>query len=161
MNPLRDFFYSNPSHIFHGMAKEHLDLLLACASEVEFAPGTTIFKTGDSASRFYLIYLGEVAVRVPGYQRGDATVESLTTGQVLGISWLMEPYVYKFDAVAEEPTRALAFDAAAVRTQCQSNPRFGFDLLLRFTNTIASRLEAARLQMQEMARESEEREALP
>lgn len=156
MNPMRDFFYANPSHIFHGMDKSQLDALMACATEREYSAGGYIFRAGDPASHFYLIYIGEVAVRIPGYQRGDSTVQLLTTGNVLGISWMMEPFAYCFDAVAIEPTRALAFDAAALRLNFTSDYRFGYELLLRFTTTIARRLEAARLQMREMARESSE-----
>lgn len=154
MNPLRDFFYSNPSHIFHGMDKAHLDHLMACATEREFARDEVIFRCGDPAAFFYLIYIGEVAIRIPGYERGDSNVQVLSTGNVLGVSWLMEPYEYRFDAVAVEPTRTLAFDAAALRKQFTADYHFGYDMLLRFTSTIARRLEAARLQMREMARES-------
>lgn len=154
MNPMRDFFYANPSHIFHGMDKSQLDLMLSCSSEREFAAGEQIFRCGDAATHFFLIYVGEIAVRIPGYRRGDSTVQVLTTGNVLGISWMMEPYEYCFDAVATEPTRVLAFDAAAMRALFVQDYRFGYEVLLRFTTTIARRLEASRLQMCEMARES-------
>ncbi len=156
MNPIRDFFYTNPSHIFYGMDVPHLDLLMASATERECERGTHVFHAGDRATHFFLIYIGEMAIRVPGYTRGDSTVQSLSTGNVLGISWLMEPYQYRFDAVAVEPSRLLAFDAAAVRAAFKTDYRFGYELLLRFTDTIARRLEAARLQMREMAREASE-----
>jgi len=154
MNPIRGFFTSNPSHIFHGLDQAHQDRMLSCATEREFAAGEYVFRAGDRATHFYLIYIGEIAIRIPGYERGDSSVQSLSTGQVLGISWMMEPFEYRFDAVAVEPSRVLAFDAAALRAQFTDDYRFGYELLLRFTTAIARRLEAARLQMREMARES-------
>jgi CRP/FNR family cyclic AMP-dependent transcriptional regulator len=155
MKPIRDFFYVNPSHIFHGMEKSHMDAMMACADECDFKPQKMLFRAGDAASHFFLIYIGEVALRIPGYTRGDSTVQTLTTGNVVGISWIMEPHQYRFDGVATEPTRTLRFDADQLREMFKSDYHLGYELMLRFTTTIARRLEAARLQMREMAREAE------
>ena len=81
-------------------------------------------------------------------------MQELTTGELLGISWIMEPYEYRFDAVATEPCRVLAFDADALRDRIRDDYRFGYEVIVRLTRAIAKRLEATRLQMREMARES-------
>ncbi|MDA0989925.1 MAG: cyclic nucleotide-binding domain-containing protein [Verrucomicrobia bacterium] len=155
MKPIESFFMSNPSHLFHGMQQDHLKRLLGCATERTYERGDYIFQAGSEATRFYLIYTGEVAIQVTGYTRGDATIQDVSTGELLGISWIMEPYEYRFDAIVTEACRVLEFDAEALRDRIEDDYHFGYEVIVRFTQAIAKRLEATRLQMREMAREAD------
>ena len=63
-------------------------------------PGTYIFKEGDPANTFYLIREGKVAVEIFAPQRPPIMVATLSEGEILGWSWLLPPYQWKFHAHA-------------------------------------------------------------
>jgi CRP-like cAMP-binding protein len=71
----------------------------------------------------------------------------LAAGEVLGWSWLIPPYHWKFDARAIEQTRALALDGKCLRTKCEEDHDLGYELLKRFAQIMEERLQATRLQL--------------
>jgi CRP-like cAMP-binding protein len=87
---------------------------------------------------------------VHGRQRGDITIQTVSSGEVLGFSWMMEPYQYRFDALVLEPTMTRSFDAAKLRKVIEDELGFGYDLVRRFNLVISQRLQAARLQILDM-----------
>jgi CRP/FNR family cyclic AMP-dependent transcriptional regulator len=86
-------------------------------------------------------------IELPGFERPHSEVQTLTTGDVLGLSWILEPYEYLFSARTADDVLALGFDAEATRALMKKDFEFGFELLMRFTRSTAARLEAARVQM--------------
>ena len=80
-------------------------------------------------------------------QRGFATLQTVSEGEVLGWSWLLPPYRWRFGARTLQPTRALAFDGKCLRGKCEEDHDLGYELLKRFTNVVTERLEATRLQL--------------
>jgi CRP-like cAMP-binding protein len=81
---------------FEGLDHRYLQLLVGCASNVVFKVGESIIRQGEEANHFYLIRHGKVAVqiRIPG--RSPFTVQTLGEGDVLGWSWLLPPYQWRF-----------------------------------------------------------------
>ena len=74
-------------------------------------------------------------------------MDTLHGGDVLGWSWLFEPYRWHFDADAVEPVSTVAFDASCLRTKCDTDPRLGYQLAQRFARVMLERLQAARLRL--------------
>ncbi len=130
-----------------GLDPEYLALLVGCATNVRFAPETFLFHEGDPADRFFLIRDGKVAIEIGTPPRGSIVVETVDPGDVVGFSWLFEPYRYQFDARAVEPTRAIALDAVCLRGKCEEDPRLGYDLMKRFARVFVERLRATRVQL--------------
>jgi CRP/FNR family transcriptional regulator, cyclic AMP receptor protein len=130
-----------------GMAREHLRLLSEFAVPANFAEQELIFRQGEPANRFYLIQAGGVFLtsRVPGC--GQITIQTIGAGEALGWSWLFEPYRWHFDAWADEPTRALNFDAILLRKQCKEDPKLGYELMTRVSGVVVQRLQATRLRL--------------
>ena len=54
---------------FAGLDQAFLDLVVGCASNVRFAPGTYIFKEGGEAKTCNLIRAGRVALELSDPQR--------------------------------------------------------------------------------------------
>ena len=75
------------------------------------------------------------------------TIETIEGGEVLGWSWLFPPYRTFFDARALNAVRALSLDGSCLRTKCEKDPAFGYELLKRFAGVVISRLEATRMQL--------------
>ena len=89
-------------------------------------------------------------MQVHGHKAGDITIQTISAGEVLGFSWMMEPYQYRFDAHVLEPTMTRRFDAKKLRAAMDADPAFGYDLVHRFNLIISQRLQASRLQILEM-----------
>jgi CRP/FNR family cyclic AMP-dependent transcriptional regulator len=130
-----------------GLKPEHLKILVGCASNVRFNAGQFLFHEGEEANEFYMIREGKVAVQIQGAERGPIIVQTIGEGEVLGWSWLIPPYRWRFDVKALELTRAIALDGKCLRTKSEEDHDLGYELLRRFAGIIVERLEAARLQL--------------
>ena len=130
-----------------GLDARHLALITGCASNVRFDEGKFIFREGQEANHFYILREGKVAVQIFGAQRGAITTQTLEGGDILGWSWLVPPYHWRFDARAVELTRAIALDGKCLREKCEKDHDLGYELLKRFSKVIAERLEATRIQL--------------
>jgi CRP/FNR family cyclic AMP-dependent transcriptional regulator len=132
-------------HFLKGMEKEHLEAIADCASYVRFQKGQFLFREGEFAHRFYMISSGKVALEIFTPGRGPVTVETIEDGEVLGWSWLFEPYRWHFDALALTDITAVAFDGLCLRGKCDANHDLGYDMVTRFSQVITARLQATRL----------------
>ena len=132
---------------FSGLAPEYLQLVTGCAKNVRFEEGDFLFREGEKAEEFYLIRQGRVSlgISVPG--RGLIPFQTVGDDDVLGWSWLFEPYGWLYHAKALEPVRALAFDGICLRNKCEEDHDFGYDFMKRFAGIMTERLQATRLQL--------------
>jgi len=142
---LDELMVSSP--VFAGLPAAHLELIAGCAVNERFAAGTYLFHEGQAADRFYLIREGSIAleVSIPGH--GSHVLETLGEGEVVGWSWLFEPYLWQFDGRAVLSTGVLAFDGACLRGKCDSDHELGYELMRRFAASMLARLQATRLQL--------------
>ena len=132
---------------FAGLESYYTNLLVGCAANVRFNAGTYIFKEGEEANEFYVIRAGKVALEIFAPQRKPIILATLGEGEILGWSWLLPPYQWKFHARAVEDTRAIALDGKCLRAKCEQNHDLGYELLKRFTQIIDRRLDATRFQL--------------
>ncbi|MEI6669104.1 MAG: cyclic nucleotide-binding domain-containing protein [Acidobacteriota bacterium] len=130
-----------------GLKQEHLELLTGCASNIRFDAGAFVFRQGQEANHFYILRDGKVAVELFAPQKGAVAIDTYGEGDVLGWSWLIPPYHWRFDARAIEPTRAIALDAKCMRTKCENDHDLGYELMKRFAKIIEQRLDATRWQL--------------
>ena len=144
MTRLEQVLHDTP--FFEGMSMGHLAKLAAGAEEVTFPAGGTLFKEGQPADRFFLIEEGEVALAIHTPMR-DHVLETLESGEVFGWSWLFAPYRWAFDARAVDEVRAVVFDGAHLRKEQEDDCALGRELMRRFAEVIADRLQATRLQL--------------
>ncbi|KUO17690.1 cyclic nucleotide-binding domain-containing protein [Streptomyces dysideae] len=131
----------------HALPAEHRDRLLHVAREASFPPGTRLFEEGGHADRFWIIRDGTFALdlHVPG--RRAPVVETLGIGDLVGWSWLFEPYVWQLGGETVTPVRAYEFDAVAVRLMCLSDPEFGRAVEHWVGRVLSHRLHAARTRL--------------
>jgi len=125
----------------------HLKILVGCASNVRFNAGQILFHEGEEANQFYMIRQGKVAIEILAPELGPITVQTVGEGDVLGWSWLIPPYRWRFGARAVELTRAIALDGKCLRQKSEEDHDLGYELLKRFSGIIVERLEATRLQL--------------
>jgi CRP/FNR family cyclic AMP-dependent transcriptional regulator len=132
---------------FSGLDLAYLDLIVGCASNVRFDAGAYIFREGAPADTFYLIREGKVAVEIFPPQRKALVVATIGEGEILGWSWLLAPYVWKFHGHALQNIRAIALNGKCLRTKCEENHDLGYEILKRLVQIIEHRLDEARFQL--------------
>jgi CRP-like cAMP-binding protein len=132
---------------FQGLPAEDIQLLTGCASNVVFKAGEMICREGDEANHFYLIREGRAAIETYVPERGQVLLQTLGAGEMVGWSWLIPPYKWRFDVRAAELVRAIVLDGKCLRGKCDDNPRLGYELLKRVAQVFAERLLATRLQL--------------
>jgi len=132
---------------FGGMEEPYLQLFVDCASNVRFNAGEMIFREGEEANTFYLIRHGRVALETSAPQVGSVIIRTLGEGEVLGFSWMVAPYRWRFDARAMEPVRAIALDGRCLRGRSEEDHDLGYELMKRCAQVMEQTLQAARLQL--------------
>jgi len=135
-----------------GLPPADIAVLAELALPADCEPNEILFRTGEPADRFFLIRSGVVSLTVDAGEPVPRTIELISEGSALGWSWLFDPQVWQFDAVAKTPVRGIAFEAAALRDHCEANPDFGYRLVLRMAEVIARRLHATRRQVLNLSR---------
>jgi CRP/FNR family transcriptional regulator, cyclic AMP receptor protein len=131
----------------HGLPAAYVARLADVACQVRLPARHRLFDEGGTADRFWLIDAGQAAldVLVPG--QGRMVIEMLGRGDVIGLSWLQQPYQWRYGAITTQPMHAFEFDALAVRVACERDPAFGYALVSRFTAVVAQRLHATRARL--------------
>ena len=132
---------------FANMDKRFLDIVVGCAKNVRFEAGQYLFHEGEPADQFYLLRHGRMALQITSPGRGALTFQTLGEGEIVGISWLIPPYRWAYDAKALELTRAIAMDAACLRGKCEADHDLGYDMMKRFMPVLVQRLNAIRMQV--------------
>lgn len=133
--------------LFADMRADRLQLISGCGRNVQFAEGETLFREGEAADVFYLLRHGSITLETYVPSRGPIMIETLSTGEVVGWSWLFPPNEWRFDARAVSLVRAVEFDAACLREKLDEDPALGFDLVSRFAHVLQERLRWTRLRL--------------
>lgn len=137
---------------FKGMPEGFVKAVAGCAKNVIYKPGDYLFHEGDDADDIYMIKDGLVSLEMSAPGAGAMTFMTETTGGVIGLSWLIPPYTWTFDARAKRDTRAIAFDATCLRTKCDADPALGYAVMKQFMPVIVERLHDTRVQMLDLYR---------
>ena len=123
------------------------ELVSGCARNVRFEAGGYLFHEGDDASAFYLIRHGRVSLQIKAPGRQPMQFMTVGEGEIVGISWLVPPYRWSYDAKALDLVRAIALDATCLRQKCELDNHLGYELMKRFVPSLAERLHTTRLQL--------------
>ena len=135
--------------LLEGLPNRTLELMSSLSTLTNYEPQKLLFREGEPANVFYIVLRGAIAIEVDGL--GARTVlQTLGRGEVLGWSWLFEPFVWHFDARAVRQTRALRVNAESLRQECDRDQTLGLEMYKRFSRIVVRRLQACRLQMLEV-----------
>ncbi len=142
---LKAFLAEHP--FFSTLPAEDLAIMASYAEYANFAVGDILLREGQQATRFYVLREGSVAIDVHHPARGLITLMTVGKGDVVGWSWLLEPYLSQFDARVLRPTKALVFDAVALRASFEQHPALGYAVTRKLLAQVTKRLYAARIQL--------------
>jgi CRP/FNR family cyclic AMP-dependent transcriptional regulator len=132
---------------FQAFAPDQIQRIAGCAQNAYYKADTYLFHEAESASTFYLLRSGKVALETNFPASGMVTIETISAGDVVGWSWLFPPYRWHFSARAVEDVQATIFDGACLRGKAEHNHNFGYILAMKFAEVMMQRLQATRLQL--------------
>ena len=130
-----------------GLSPAHIATVTGCAKNERFEPGQFLFREGEEAHYFFIVRHGKVAVEVDAAPRAPVTIQTVGDGEILGWSWLVPPYRWRFSAQAREATRTISLDGRCLRQKCEQDHDLGYELLRRFADVVGQRLDATRIQL--------------
>jgi len=127
-----------------GLPSDQVATLAGLARHICVPVKHRLFEEGERADKFWLIDAGRVALdaMVPGH--GRVIIETLGRGDVIGLSWLMPPYQWRYGAVTTAPMQAFELDGRALRAACAADPDLCNELNRRFIVVVVRRLQATR-----------------
>lgn len=130
--------------LLQALPPDQAEALSLLATEVRFGPGESIFRQRGAADGFYLIEEGELAIEyeLPGKKK--VQIQKIGPGELLGLSWLFEPYRWEFSATAIGPVTTRFLRAADVRELCDRDPNVGHKLMEEVARVLTVRLQATR-----------------
>jgi CRP/FNR family cyclic AMP-dependent transcriptional regulator len=132
---------------FAGLDAKIGEVITGCARNHRFDPGQYLAHEGDPANEFYLIRHGSVSLEIMPPGRSAVVIATEQEGDVVGISWLVAPYRWRFDARARDLVRAVGFDAKCLRDKCEADNHLGYEMMKRFLPLLVGRLEQTRMQL--------------
>ena len=95
-----DMFKKVPDHL--------LDIISQEAQLNIFGTNTQLFTVGDKIDTFYLIVMGQVALKVALSEDIDVILDNLQAGRSFGSSALLEGAVASYTAVCQEPCEVIS-----------------------------------------------------
>jgi len=133
--------------VFAGLDPEQLGVIAGCGRNQHAAAGSLLLREGDPADIFYLLRSGAVALEIHAPGRPPLLIQTLHEHDVVGWSWLFEPYRWRMDGRALNECGLVAFDAACLRTKCEHDHELGYQLMRRFAAVVCERLQETRMQL--------------
>jgi CRP-like cAMP-binding protein len=135
------------SRFFAGLSDPALSYLGARAQHRRLAAGKVLFQQGDDARHFHLLLEGHLSLGIPALEGPSLELQDLGPGEIAGWSWLLPPHRWNFQARARTTVEFLEFDGVAILAHCEEDPKFGYELIKRFSALMSERLQFARQKM--------------
>jgi CRP/FNR family transcriptional regulator, cyclic AMP receptor protein len=130
-----------------GLPGDAVANVAGCARNVAFERGSLLLAENDPADTLYLLRRGSVSIEIHAPGRGPIVIETVGPGAVVGWSWLVPPYRWRFDARAASAVGAVAVDGTCLRSKADADPALGYLLVQRVAAILVERLQMTRLRL--------------
>ncbi len=129
---------------------ELMDIAMLCRKH-SYDEGVTCFVQGREATEFHLCRSGRVDIIVKLGMPWDieATVHTVTGGEVLGWSALVGPYIYTASAKCIERTQDIYINGSDLRNLFKGRQHMAYEVMTNLSAVISSRLTETRLKLAE------------
>lgn len=145
MKTIADLLREQP--FFKDLGDDYIATIAGCGRNVVFKNGEVITREEQPADEFYIVREGKIAIDITGPARGPLTIQTIEGGELLGFSWIVPPYLWRFNSRAIETTHAVSLDGKCLRGKCELDTKLGYELLKHFAEVLSRRLEMTRLQL--------------
>ncbi|HSZ89236.1 MAG TPA: cyclic nucleotide-binding domain-containing protein [Acetobacteraceae bacterium] len=106
-----------------------------------FAADEFLFHAGEPADEFFLLKDGLVALEM-----NRVTIATIGDDELLGVSWLLTPRAWTWDARALQPVNALAIDVEQLIALCEQDHSVGYHFMKQVGSVLEWRFLSTALQ---------------
>lgn len=117
------------------------------AEERLFRKGESLFEEGMPATHLLFLETGEVNIVFTLGSGHKVTVDTLSAGEVMSWSALLEPHVLTASGLARTDGVCIAIQGESLRKLCVENPAYGYIMMTQVAKTLRDRLTATRVQL--------------
>nr|WP_137678702.1 cyclic nucleotide-binding domain-containing protein [Parerythrobacter lutipelagi] len=132
---------------FADFPPDFAELIAGCARNTHYKPGEYLAHESDRADSFFILSKGKVALEVAVPGKSPVVIATLGAQDVVGVSWLVAPYCWLFDARVMEDMRGISIDAKCLRVKCDADHDLGYEMMKRLLPVLTQRLHATRMQI--------------
>ena len=132
------------------LTDDQLKAIAMVADEKTYPQQTLLLKENTPATKLILLLEGDVDLIYSGGGEGaisNALVGSIASGEMLGVSSIIEPFIYISSARATVPSRVVEMDGVAVRALMQVDKTLGFSLMSNVAAAVLERLKYTQVEL--------------
>lgn len=131
--------------VFSKLTHAELDKIAAFAIEKEYDAGATIYQEHDRAEELLVLEEGKIALQMEhpvaqAHLGRKVTVDVATSGEVVGWSAIIEPYIHELTSVCLQQAKVLAINSTGLRALFRENYHIGYEVLYGLVRALSSRL---------------------
>jgi CRP-like cAMP-binding protein len=128
-------------NIFDGFDNDFLEEIASISEEETIQTGDWLFHEGDEANSLYMIIDGQIELKLNMDRKRNlyVTLNTLTAGDALGWSSMIEPYIYRLGVMATAPTRFVKLNAEKLRILLSKYPEEDTIMMQRIAQAVGSR----------------------
>ena len=127
--------------------EEHLEKLAEIAQLATYEESEVVFRDGDSAESIYFVVSGGVSLEICAPSIGCRRILTMGPGELVGWSAVLGQSRLTATARAMNATCLVQVHAGLLRTLCDHDPVFGYEIMRRTALALAKRLSATRVQL--------------
>jgi CRP-like cAMP-binding protein len=132
------------------LTDDQLKAIAMIAEEKTCPKDALLVKENTPATKLILLLEGDVDLVYSGGGEGaisNALVGSIAPGEMLGVSSLIEPYIYISSARTTVPAKVVEIDGAAVRALMQVDKLLGYALMRNVAAAVLERLKYTQVEL--------------
>jgi len=135
---------------FAMLTENQLKAIAMVAEEKIYPKGFLLLKENTPANKLILLLEGDVDLIYSGGGEGaisNALVGSIAPGEMLGVSSIIEPYIYISSARSNVPAKVIEIDGGAVRALMQVDNLLGYVLMRNVASAVLERLKYTQVEL--------------
>ncbi|HLF26531.1 MAG TPA: cyclic nucleotide-binding domain-containing protein [Anaerolineae bacterium] len=136
--------------VFGPLSDEQLKAIAMVSEEKSYPQTGIVFREDTPANKLYVVIEGDVDLLYSGGGEGalvNAPVGSIASGEVFGVSSLLEAYRYIDTAQCAKMTRLIEIDADALRALCEADRELAYSLTQRIFQAALERLKYTQIEL--------------
>jgi CRP-like cAMP-binding protein len=135
---------------FAMLTDDQLKAIAMIAEEKSYPKEALLLKENTPANKLILLVEGDVDLIFSGGGEGaitNALVGSIAPGEVLGVSSIIEPYVYISSARATIPAKVVEIDGPGLRSLLQVDKILGCAMMSNVASAVLERLKYTQVEL--------------
>ncbi len=118
-------------NLLHGLSDDLLEIIAPHAQLSIFNTDTVLFETDEDIETFYMLIMGQVALRVSISEDVNVILDSLQSGASFGVASLVPGTNADSTAICQEPCEIITLSSKTMTQLFSENNDLGYQVMLR------------------------------